>query len=314
MAVRETSVVNDTPGTGTYGRGLALNYGAEDGPFMVTRSLQRAEVAVTEVRVDRPLGQLSDPIPRQDAYMICLMIRELPRNIYWEDGRQVSAFSLPAGVTTLHDLRREPLALIDKPVHSLLWFIPQATLSTLADQTNVPRIDDLHYEPGVGIFDETIRQISLSLLPALHAPERVSRLFADHVTLAFAAHVAHAYGGMQTAPRLVKGGLAPWQERRSKELLAANLAGSIPLSTIAEACGLSVRHFSRAFRISVGAPPHAWLLQARVDRAMTMLRRREGSLSEIALTCGFADHSHFTHVFRRQVGMSPATWRRVSVT
>ena len=97
-------------------------------------------------------------------------------------------------------------------------------------------------------------------------------------------------------------------------MMAADLAGETPLSLIAEACGLSVSHFSRAFHKSVGVPPHAWLLQARVDRAKTLLRRREGNMSEIALACGFADHSLVTRVFRRRVGVAPATWRRVSIT
>jgi hypothetical protein len=56
-------------------------------------------------------GRLSDPIPREDGFMVCYMIREIPKNAYWEDGRQVSAYSLRVGDTTIHDLKREPLAL-----------------------------------------------------------------------------------------------------------------------------------------------------------------------------------------------------------
>jgi hypothetical protein len=52
----------------------------------------------------------------------------------------------------------------------------------LADQANVPRISELRYKPGVGVFDETIKQIGLSLLPALRTPDRVTGLFTDHVT------------------------------------------------------------------------------------------------------------------------------------
>ena len=53
---------------GAYGRNLGTKYGAEDAPAIVTRSLHSTEIAVTEVRVNRPLGRLSDPIPRADAY------------------------------------------------------------------------------------------------------------------------------------------------------------------------------------------------------------------------------------------------------
>ena len=250
---------------GAYGRNLGTKYGAEEAPSIVTYSLHSAEIAVTEICVHRPPGRLSDPIPRVNGYMISLMLSDLPDNAYWEDGRQVSAYSLRAGEVTIHDLRREPLALIDKPVHSLLCYIPSAALNALADQANVPRISELRYKPGVGVFDETIRHIGLSLLPALRTPDRASRLFTDHMTLALAAHCAQTYGGMQTVSRPLKGGLAPWQEQRSKEMLAGDLTGATPLHKVAGACGLSVSHFSRAFHKSTGLAPHAWLLQARVE-------------------------------------------------
>jgi transcriptional regulator GlxA family with amidase domain len=149
------------------------------------------------------------------------------------------------------------------------------------------------------------------MLPALRTPEQISRLFAEHVALALAAHVAHAYGGMQTAPRLVKGGLAPWQELRAKEMLTADLSGSTSLDEIAAACRLSPDYFARAFRRSTSLPPHRWLLQARVERAMALLKRHRESLGEIALACGFVDQSHLTRVFTARVGVSPGAWRRM---
>jgi AraC-like DNA-binding protein len=93
-------------------------------------------------------------------------------------------------------------------------------------------------------------------------------------------------------------------------MLAGDLTGATSLHEIARACGLSVGHFSRAFRRSMGLPPHAWLLQRRVEAAKAMLRRREESLSLIALACGFADQSHLTRVFTRHVGLSPGAWRK----
>jgi AraC-like DNA-binding protein len=242
--------------------------------------------------------------------MICLMLRDIPNNAYWEDGRQVSAYSLRAGEVTIHDLRREPLAVIDKPIHSLLCCIPSAALNALADQASVPRISELRYKPGVGVLDETIKHIGLSLLPALRAPDCVTRLFTDHVTLALAAHCAQTYGGMQIVSRPLKGGLAPWQEKRSKDMLAGDLTGATPLHEIAAVCGLSVSHFSRAFHKSTGLAPHAWLLQVRVDSAKAMLRSGDASLSTIARACGFADQSHFARVFTHRVRLSPGAWRK----
>src|ERR1700751_1016518 len=108
---------------GAYGRNLGAKYGAEEAPSIVTRSLHSTEIAVTEICVHRPPGRLSDPIPRVNAYMISLMLSNLPNNAYWEGGDQVSEFSVRVGEVPIPLLGREPPALIDKPVHSLLFYI-----------------------------------------------------------------------------------------------------------------------------------------------------------------------------------------------
>lgn len=305
-----TTSTESQHGAAAYRRRLSEKFGVEVAPYIVTRSLQRAEIALTEVRIDKPLGQLSDPMPREDAYEMSLVLRDLPDTSYWEDGRQVARTTIRAGECTIHDLRRDPRVLVDKPLHSLLVYLPQTALDALADEANVPRVEGLSYDPGFGVLDETVRNIGLSLLPGVRAPDQVSRLFMDHMTLAIAAHVAQTYGGMQAHSRPIQGGLAPWQEKRSKDMLAADLTGATPLSDIAKACGLSVSHFSRAFRRSTGLAPHAWLLHVRVEAAKAMLRARGASLSMIALACGFADQSHFTRVFTRRVGLSPGAWRK----
>ena len=98
--------------------------------------------------------------------------------------------------------------------------------------------------------------------------------------------------------------------RRAKELLSADLDGAVTLKEIAEECRLSVSHFSRGFRQTVGVAPHKWLQSFRVDAAKNLLRKQEKTLSDVALACGFADQSHFTRVFTRMTGISPGAWRR----
>ena len=77
-------------------------------------------------------------------------------------------------------------------------------------------------------------------------------------------------------------------------MLCANLDGSVSLKEVARECRLSVSHFSRAFRRTMGVPPHNWLLKHRVDMAKERLRDRRWSVLEVGLACGFADQSHFT--------------------
>jgi AraC family transcriptional regulator len=85
----------------------------------------------------------------------------------------------------------------------------------------------------------------------------------------------------------------------------------VSLNAIARECGLSPSHFTRAFAISVGQPPHQWLLEQRVDLARQLLSESALPLADIAIQCGFADQSHFTRVFSARAGVSPGRWRRV---
>jgi AraC-like DNA-binding protein len=55
------------------------------------------------------------------------------------------------------------------------------------------------------------------------------------------------------------------------------------------------------------------LLRQRVEAAKRLMAARDLSLSEIAISAGFANQSHFTKVFSVQVGISPAAWRREAV-
>ena len=82
------------------------------------------------------------------------------------------------------------------------------------------------------------------------------------------------------------------------------------MEQIAAELDLSVSYFSRAFRISTGLPPHQWLLCQRVKAAKQLMAIRDLPLSEIAISAGFTNQSHFTRVFSSTVGVSPGTWRR----
>jgi len=80
------------------------------------------------------------------------------------------------------------------------------------------------------------------------------------------------------------------------------------LVDLADAGGWRVRHFSRMF-MSTGQTPHSFILRRRVDRAKDLLRRPKLPLAEVALSCGFADQSHFTTSFRKATGRTPLRWR-----
>jgi AraC family transcriptional regulator len=296
--------------TEAYGRRLGERFRVENAPAIVTRALRTADIAVTEIRCDSPLPEIYGPIQQEDAFLVGLHLRDFPNREYWEDGRRASVCDLRAGESCLHDLKRVPTALYDKPYHSLVFYLPRAALDAIADDANASRIRGLNYEPGAGVNDVTISGLGSLLLPALSHPDQANPLFLDHVLLGVGVHVAQTYGGMRPMSRPARGGLAPWQERRAREILHANIKRGVPLKEVARECGLSVGYFSHAFRRTLGVAPHKWLTEQRVVLSKEKLRDDGLSLSDVAAECGFSDQSHLTRIFRQAVGVSPGAWRR----
>ena len=296
--------------TEAYGQRFGEALRVENAPAIVTRALRTADIAVTEIRCDSPLLEMSGSIQQEDAFLVGLTLCDRPNREYWEDGRR-AVCDLRAGETCLSDLKRNPKALLDKPYHTLAFYLPRAALDAIADDANAPRIRDLSYEPGAGVNDVTISGLGSLLLPALSHPDQANPLFVDHVLLAVGVHVAQTYGGMRPMSRLARGGLTPWQERRAREFLLANIKRGVALREVARECGISVGHFSHAFRRTLGVAPHKWLIEQRVVLSKEKLRVDELSLSDVAAECGFSDQSHLTRVFRQAVGVSPGAWRRI---
>jgi AraC-like DNA-binding protein len=292
-----------------YGQRLAERLRAEQAHAIVTRVLRTADMAVTETRCDVPVGKDMSSHQREDAFFVTLTFRDYPGREYWEDDRLISVSDVRAGQTCIHDLKRGPSALIDKPLHVLFFYLPRGALDAIAEDADAPRIGDLKHEP-VALDDETVAGFGNVMLPALHRSDQANQLFVDHVLQGLGIYNAQSYGGMRPLPSLTRGGLAPWQERRAKEILSANLDGRVPLKEVAKECRLSVSHFSRAFQRTMGAAPHNWLLTHRIEVAKDKLRDGRLSLLDVALGCGFADQSHLTRVFTRIVGLSPGAWRR----
>jgi AraC family transcriptional regulator len=295
--------------TDAFGKRLGERFQVEKAPAIVTRALRNIDIAVTYVRCDPPPLEMSGGIHPVDAFLVALQLRHRPSCEYWEDGRRAPVSDLRAGESILADLKREPRSLLDKPYHTLAFYLPRAALDAIADDANAPRIGDLTYKPGVRVNDVVISKVGSLLLPALSHPDQANPLFVDHLLMAFGVHIAQTYGGMRPEARPMRGTLAPWQERRAKQFLRSNLHGA-SLKAVARECGLSVAHFSRAFRRTVGVAPHSWLIEQRIVLSKERLRDDRLSLTDIAADCGFCDQSHFTHHFTRIVGVSPGAWRR----
>jgi len=104
-------------------------------------------------------------------------------------------------------------------------------------------------------------------------------------------------------------GRPPAWLRTAEELLRARLTDRIGLGELAETVGVHPTYLARAFRTHYGLSVGEYGRRLRLAWAAAELARTDTPLAEIAAGSGFADQSHFTRVFRRQVGTTPARYR-----
>lgn len=110
-------------------------------------------------------------------------------------------------------------------------------------------------------------------------------------------------------PSIRRGGLTSANLNRVIETIDDELTADLSLLQLVELAGLSVPHFCRAFKQTLGCPPHSFIVRRRIDRAKEYLRHSSMALTEIALACGFSSSSHFSNAFRREVGTTPLAYR-----
>jgi len=296
------------PAHGAYGESLARYFRADASSHLVTSSLRKSRLAVTRIRRDTPGHGMTSPVPRESAFSILLQLRDCPRRELFIEGRSVYRGGYRASTTSIVNLEEEPTAYLESPFDVIHFYVSRTTLNDVADSQGAPRVGTLNCERGA--FDPTVWHLGQALLPALERPGEMGAMYAEHLLLASHTYFAFAFGGMRLPAHCQRGGLAPWQIRCATELMIERLKEDLSLAEPAAACGLSISYFSRAFKRSVGTPPHRWLLLQRVLRAKSLLREADRPLVEIAAACGFADQSHFTRVFTSIVGASPGAWRK----
>ncbi len=280
-----------------------------DRPFIkMIRQGQLLAVYVKHVETGPPFSVPNFGIG--PAYMAATYLRPMQVEV-WRNGRALGRLSGDAGTLQLFDLRHSWRAIIHPPYASMNLLLP---LELLAEAAGTD-VAGLEFNPPAYVpdrVDPTMRALAEALVPAFERPGELSALFVERMLLAAAAHLVHlhsAAGPSQVLPRPNQG-LAPWQQRRASQLLLDQLDRDTTLAELATACGLSLGHFSRAFRLSFGLPPHRWLLRERVRRAAHLLTTTLQPIDEIAVACGFVDQSHLSRVFRRVMHMPPAAWRR----
>ena len=279
-------------------------------PRRLVSSLSGAMVTVSHVS-----SQQFDPdalfgAAPEVGFVLVYRLADMPAHDFWNDDGYSRVAPTAKGTLQIVDLAGGANSRFESGFDNLHVSVPRQALAALAEQAGAAPVRSLAVPDPWETRDPMFAALTTSFLRALHHPDAVAPLVADHLLQAMLAHVAAAYGGMQRLSPNPRGALRPHQLARAKELLSADLTAAPSMADVAREIGTLPSHFSRGFKAATGVSPSAWLLRYRVEQAMILLRASDLPLVDIAMRSGFSDQSHFTRTFTKWAGIAPGAWRR----
>src|SRR5262249_47962635 len=170
----------------------------------------------------------------------------------------------------------------------------------------------LHYPailPQFGIVDPLIRSLGMTLDGEMQSNNPKPSFYAERLASILALHIFVRYA--RPGDRELRGHGAHWTKlRRSIEHIHANIDTPLSLERLAMMAGMSKFHFAKSFRQAIGIPPHQYVVQARMQKAQSLLSDETMSIPEIASRVGYSDAGQFSAQFFKLMGFSPARYRR----
>jgi AraC-like DNA-binding protein len=98
--------------------------------------------------------------------------------------------------------------------------------------------------------------------------------------------------------------------RRVRDRIDREFAEPLNVESLARGAHMSAGHLSREFRRVYGESPYSYLMTRRIERAMTLLRRGDLSVTEVCFAVGCSSLGTFSTRFTELVGVPPSVYRR----
>lgn len=252
-------------------------------------------------------GETSLEIPPLDQMRLIVNLAPLESHRLWSEGKMRRSGASSRGAIRIAPAQERIRAEVHGSVMRFAQvYIPKSALLAVglpplhADQCSAFRQLDFD------VIDPVVMELVCALL--IETGDPTEALYRDQMAAALLVHLYHRYGDAPVAISS-SGRLDPRRLRLVIDYLE-NVEDTPSIRELSNLVGLSPHHFARAFRLSTGCAPHAWLRNVRMEKAKRALRQTNASVTEIALDCGYASPSTFTAAFTRITGRSPTSWRR----
>jgi AraC family transcriptional regulator len=167
----------------------------------------------------------------------------------------------------------------------------------------------LSVDPQYAVSDPHVVSLVVNMRDEIRSGCPTGKIYGEALSLALAAYLFRRHS-REMGPAGRDGlALSPRQVSRVREYIRTNLPRDIGLAELADQLSLSPHYFSMLFKHALGVSPHQYVLRERVHEAQRLLSAGRMSISEVALSLGFSDQSHFSQAFRKMTGTTPKRYQ-----
>lgn len=168
-----------------------------------------------------------------------------------------------------------------------------------------PSWEERSLKEGLHLNSPEVEWLLLKMYRDMREAGFATEILVESMATALSVELIRCFQLSGSGARAYTGGLPPWRMRLIRERAYASEPAP-RLTELADLCGLTVRHLSRAFKEETGQSIGKFVEAVTIDRARTLLADTKLPVGEVATLLGFSSSTSFAYAFRRATGLRPS--------
>ncbi len=164
--------------------------------------------------------------------------------------------------------------------------------------------ENFRFREQRNLRDPFLQDIAMKLYQGCHSGNGIEKMYGESLSIAGAIHLATHYPINDKRIFAPKGKLSSHQLRQVIDYVRSSIHTVISLDSLASTIHLSIFHFSRLFKNTLGVSPYQYVLLLKIEYAKGLIKQKQ-PIGDIAYKLGFTDSAHFCNAFKKITGQSP---------